>query len=74
MLLRAVNGNWTMKDQVNSTNTTPPSKGRCIKESTPSQLEFFVGTVPCHAFNKLFQLCTGHGVLGKYFQMRYISE
>jgi hypothetical protein len=24
--------------------------------------------------SKLFQLCTGHGALGKYFQMRRISE
>ena len=33
-----------------------------------------MSTVPRHAFSKLFQLCTGHGVLGKYFQMRYISK
>ncbi len=33
-----------------------------------------MSTVICHTFSKLFQFCKGYGVLGKYCQMRYISE
>jgi hypothetical protein len=40
----------------------------------PNPLKPFMSTVPRHTLSKLFQLCTGHGVLGKYFQMRCINE
>jgi hypothetical protein len=30
--------------------------------------------MPRHTLGKLFQLCTGHGALGKYFQMRCVNE
>jgi hypothetical protein len=40
----------------------------------PNPLKSFMSTVPCHTLSKLFQLRTGHGALGKYFQMRYINE
>ena len=33
-----------------------------------------MNSVPRHTFSKLFQLRTGHGVLGKYFQKRGIKE
>lgn len=33
-----------------------------------------MSTVPRHPFSTLFQLRTGHGVLEKCFQTRYISE
>jgi hypothetical protein len=33
-----------------------------------------MSTVPRHTLSKLFQLRTGHGALGKYFQMRCINE
>jgi hypothetical protein len=33
-----------------------------------------MSTVPRHTLSKLFQLRTGHGVLGKYFQIRCINE
>jgi hypothetical protein len=60
-----------MKRKVNSANTTPPPKGR---GKYPNPLKSFISTVPCHTLSKLFQLRTGHGVLGKYFKMRYINE
>ena len=31
-------------------------------------LKSFMSTVPRHTLSKLFQLCTGHGALRKYFQ------
>jgi hypothetical protein len=40
----------------------------------PNLLKSFISTVPRHTLSKLFQLCTGHGVLGKYFEMRCINE
>jgi hypothetical protein len=40
----------------------------------PNPLKPFMSTVPRHTLSKLFQLRTGHGVLGKYFQMRCINE
>ena len=40
----------------------------------PNPLKFFMKTLPRHTFSKLFQLRTGHGVFGKYFQMRSITE
>ena len=40
----------------------------------PNPLEPFMRTVPRHTFSKLFQLRTGHGALGKYFQTRCITE
>jgi hypothetical protein len=33
-----------------------------------------MSTVPRHTLSKLFQLRTGHGVFGKYFQMRCINK
>lgn len=33
-----------------------------------------MSTVHCHAFSILFQLFTRHGVLEKYFQIRYTNE
>ena len=33
-----------------------------------------MSNVSRHTFSKLFQLCTGHGVLGKYFRTRGIDE
>jgi hypothetical protein len=33
-----------------------------------------MSTVPRHTLSKLFQLRTGHGALGKYFQTRCINE
>ena len=44
------------------------------KGKYPKPLKYFTSTVPLHTFSKLFQLCTGHGVLGRWFQMRYISK
>ena len=40
----------------------------------PNPLKSFMNSVPRHTFSKLFQLRTGHGVLGKYFQKRGIKE
>jgi hypothetical protein len=40
----------------------------------PNPLKSFMSTVPRHTLSKLFQLRTGHGVLGKYLQMRCINE
>jgi hypothetical protein len=40
----------------------------------PNPLKSFMSTVPHHTLSKLFQLRTGHGALGKYFQMRCINE
>ena len=37
-------------------------------------LKSFMNNVPRHAFSKLFQLHTGHDVLGKYFQTRGIKQ
>jgi hypothetical protein len=33
-----------------------------------------MSNVPRHTLSKLFQLYTGHGTLGKYFQMRCFNE
>ena len=33
-----------------------------------------MSSVSRHTFSKLLQLCTGHGVLGKYFRTRGIDE
>ena len=33
-----------------------------------------MSSVPRHTFSKLFQLRTGHGVLGKYFRTRGIDK
>ena len=40
----------------------------------PNPLKSFMNSVPRHTFSKLFQLRTGHGVLGKYFQKRGIKK
>lgn len=40
----------------------------------PNLLKPFINSVPFHNFSKPFQLCTGHGVLGKYFQKRATKE
>ena len=40
----------------------------------PNPLKSFMNNVPRHAFSKLFQLHTGHDVLGKYFQTRGIKQ
>jgi hypothetical protein len=40
----------------------------------PNPLKPFMSTVPRHTLRKLFQLCTGHGAFGKYFQMMCIKE
>ena len=40
----------------------------------PNPLKSFMSTVPRHTLSKLFQLRTGHGVLGNYFQRLGISE
>ena len=37
-------------------------------------LKFFMNTILCHIFTKLFQICTDHSVLGKYFQVRNTSK
>ena len=37
-------------------------------------MKSFISSVPRHSFSKLFQLPTGHGVLGKYFWIRKINE
>lgn len=54
-----------------STNNATPSKGSGMEESTP--LKSFMIIVPRHTFSKIFQHCTGHGVLEKYFRMGGIS-
>jgi hypothetical protein len=43
-------------------------------EKYPNLLKSFMSTVPRHTLSKLFQLCTGHGALGKYFQIMCINE
>ena len=40
----------------------------------PNPLKSFMSSVSRHTFSKLFQLRTGHGVLGKYFRTRGIDE
>ena len=40
----------------------------------PNPLKSFMNSVSRHTFIKLFQLRTGHGVLGKYFRTRDIDE
>ena len=40
----------------------------------PNSLKSFMSIVSHHIFSKLFQLSTGHGVLGKYFRTRGIDE
>ena len=40
----------------------------------PNPLKTFMNSVSRHTFIKLFQLHTGHGVLGKYFRTRGIDE
>lgn len=37
-------------------------------------LKFFMNTILCHIFTKLFQICTDHSVLGKCFQVRNTSK
>lgn len=54
-----------------STNNATPSKGSGMEESAP--LKSFMIIVPRHTFSKIFQHCTGHGVLEKYFRMGGIS-
>ena len=39
----------------------------------PNPLKSFMSSVSRHTFSKLFQLCTGHCVLGKYFRTRGID-
>ena len=34
----------------------------------------FISTMPHFNVSKLLQLCVGHGLLGKYFQVRYINK
>lgn len=72
--LAGINGSHIMKYQVSSTNTTPPLNESCMEEITPvhwnpSCVAFLI--IP---FNKLFQLCTCYGLLGRYFQTRCINE
>jgi len=43
-------------------------------EEYPNSLKPFMSIVSRHIFRKLFQLRTGHGVLGKYFRTRGIDE
>jgi hypothetical protein len=40
----------------------------------PNPLKSSISTVLRHTLSKLFQLRTGHGALGKYFQMRCINK
>ena len=40
----------------------------------PNLLKSFMSSGSRHTFSKLFQLRTGHGVLGKYFRTRGIDE
>ena len=40
----------------------------------PDPLKSFIDSVSRHPLSKLFQFCTGHGVLGKYFRKRGIKE
>ena len=40
----------------------------------PNPLKSFMSSVSRHTFSKLFQLRTGHGVLGKYFRTKCIDE
>jgi hypothetical protein len=40
----------------------------------PNPLKSFMSTVPCHTLSKLFQLCTAHGAVEKYFQIKYINK
>lgn len=40
----------------------------------PDPLKPFVNTVPRHTFSKLFQLATGNGALGTYFQMTMTTK
>ena len=36
-------------------------------EKYPNPLKYFMGSKARYIFSKLFQLRTGHGILGKYF-------
>ena len=49
-------------------------KRELYKEKYPNPLKSFMNSVSRHIFIKLFQLCTGHDVLGKYLRTRGIDE
>lgn len=51
-----------MKCQVNSTNTIPPPKGNCMEDSTLKLLKYFMISMSCHIFSKLFHLSISYGV------------
>ena len=74
MLLRVMNGNQIMIHQVKSTITVSIVKRELYGRKCPNPLKSFMSSVSRHAFSKLFQLRTGHGVLGKYFRTRGIDE
>ena len=52
----------------------PTNQSELYRVKYPNPLKSFMSTVPSHTVSNLFRLCTSHGVLSKYFQMRCISE
>ena len=90
MLLCVMNGNQIMAHQVKSATTTLSSpfdvrtinrlsiysivKRKLYGRKYPNPLKSFMNSVSRHTFSKLFQLCRGHGVLGKYFRTKCIDE
>lgn len=65
----ASHGEWQLGYETSSEfrQCYSTAQGELYGGAYPNPLKSSTSTAPCHTVSSLFQLCTCHGVLGKYF-------
>lgn len=65
----ASHGEWQLGYETSSEfrQCYSTAQGELYGGAYPNPLKSSTSTAPCHSVSSLFQLCTCHGVLGKYF-------